>query len=291
MSASNKTMQNLRTKKPHTVPVVDEDLPATKQARVKAKKVMEQRNGQVNGRDASVTDFWLEELRQIDAKSDKERGEAVLSAAMKIHNIDSAVVCDFMRWLLDSGAWRSFTYPNGEHYEFREREFDYFVALIDVDPTIINAAARTINDGALQVALVEASLASQHWNPHDEERKQHPQGGLARPVDRSKRRSFDEIVATYPRLQVWLQKYGMSQTLGDVNLHSSAVRRKKVAKGMTTSAARRRVQFLATSADDEGLAKNIAGLLIKRGLADDVYRHLDSAKRRERRVRTRKAKK
>ena len=289
MSASNKTMQNLRTKQPHTVPVVDEDLPATKKARVRAKKVMEQRNGQVNGRDASVTDFWMEELRQLDARSDKERGEAVLSAAMKIHNIASAVVCDFMRWLLDSEAWRSFTYPNGDHYEFREQEFDYFVALLDVDPTINNAAARIVNDGPLQVALAEASLRRNGWNPHDDDK---PRGG-GFPCDRSKRRSHDEIIATYPRLEPWLEKYGMTW-LGGKKLHNSGDIRKKMARGIGATKAQGRLQFHTEGRHQEGLAQNIAGLLLKKGLADDVLKHLRAAQARERRAAkrdTRKVKK
>ena len=258
-------------------------------------KYLKQGN-RVNGRTVTVTELWLEELRQTDVGSDQNRGEAVLSASSKIKNVDSATIVDFMHWLLDSGAWRSFTYPNGEHFEFLEREFDYFCAQIDVDPNLVNEAARAVNDNALLVAMAEASLTTNGWNPHDVEHEVRPQGGRAPGPDRSKRRSVDEITATYPSLRPWLDKYALtgdrwSPPLGGKKLHESKRVRVAVGKGSTTSAAMVRQRFEVNGGQDTDLAELIARRLVEKDLADDVYRHLDAAKRKERRVRTTKAKK
>lgn len=257
---------------------------ARRAARAKAKAKLDAQGNIINGRQATSTDLWLEELRHIDVRDDSERGEAVLTAASAIQNVKSANIADFLRWLLDSGAWRSYTYPNGDHYEFREREFDYFCAQIDLDPTIANTAARAVDDNELLVAMTEASLVSRGWLAHDVERKP-AQGGGARP-DRSKRRSVDEITVTYPALRPWLEKYGFSpdgkwaHPLGGPALHGSKSMRAKVAKGASTTQAVGRRTWQACAFGEDDLATRIAEKLIKDGLADGVGRALAAERTR-----------
>ena len=261
---------------------------ARARSRVAAKNKLRESGNIINGREATSSDLWLEELRLIDTDTDETRGEAVLSASSAILNVKSYNIADFLRVLLKSDAWRSFTYPNGDHYEFREREFDYFCAHIDLDPRLATEATRLVGDQKLLVAMAEASLAPGHWNPHDEERE-----GVRQP-DRSKRRSIDEIIATYPRLEKWLKKYGYAHTLGGRALHASATVRQAYRKGKSLDEAKGRRQFKVNAGPETDLAELIATRLVEKGLADDVRKHLNAITARERRAasrNTRKAKK
>jgi hypothetical protein len=59
---------------------------------------------------------------------DKARGRAVLAAQAKIINNGAIVVQDEIARLLETGTWRSYTYPSGDHHEWLVREFDYFMS-------------------------------------------------------------------------------------------------------------------------------------------------------------------
>lgn len=59
--------------------------------------------------------------------SDKERGARILKARDKIINNGARLVEQEIRELLETGDWRSYTYPDGTHHEWLDREFDYFM--------------------------------------------------------------------------------------------------------------------------------------------------------------------
>ena len=138
--------------------------------------------------------------------------------------------------------------------------------------------------------MTEASLTAWNWKPTDEEGRPRPQGGHGPRPDRSKRRSIDEITATYPQLRPWLEKYGYSQTLGGTQLHDSKAVRAKVAEGVSVGQALRRRYWSASAVVDGDMAERIAEKLVTDGLADDVYKHLAAARARHLRS-TRKASK
>lgn len=60
-------------------------------------------------------------------ETDVDRGRFVLAARGDIVNNGARVVEDRIRELLETGAWRSYTYPDGTHHEWLDREFDYFM--------------------------------------------------------------------------------------------------------------------------------------------------------------------
>jgi hypothetical protein len=60
-------------------------------------------------------------------ETDTDRGRFVLAARGDIMNNGARVVEDRIRELLESGAWRSYTYPDGTHHQWLNREFDYFM--------------------------------------------------------------------------------------------------------------------------------------------------------------------
>jgi hypothetical protein len=60
--------------------------------------------------------------------TDEDRGKFLLTAHGQVVNNGAIKVEETFRDLLESGAWRSYTFPDGTHHEWLEREFDYFVS-------------------------------------------------------------------------------------------------------------------------------------------------------------------
>jgi hypothetical protein len=263
------------------------DAPARDRARNKAvaKRAAED-NWEKRDRFVTIDELWFDELQAAEVDTDENRGEAVAQAATMIRNVKSAQIVDYLRWILRTGLWRSYTYPNGDHFEFLEREFDYFCAQINIDPHLVNEAARSTGANDLLVELAEASLATSSWPAHDTEAETNldmPRRGSYLP-DRSKRRSVDEITRTYPTLGAWLERYGYSNALGGARLHLSKAVRSKVRKGATTGQARGRVEFRVESRDESRLPELIVDALVRKGLDADVYRLLRNAQRRQERA-------
>lgn len=69
-------------------------------------------------------------FRRLTGKSgsDTERGKLILESTSLIRNSGGFVIEDVIEDLLRSGAWRTYTFPNGTHHEWLDREFDYFVS-------------------------------------------------------------------------------------------------------------------------------------------------------------------
>lgn len=57
-----------------------------------------------------------------------------------IRNARFGEMVQHLEKLIDSGAWQDFTTPAGTHFEFRPCEFDYFLAVEEVDPTLVRTA-------------------------------------------------------------------------------------------------------------------------------------------------------
>lgn len=61
-------------------------------------------------------------------RTDAERGKLILESTSLIRNSGAFVIEDVIDDLLRSGAWRTYTFPDGTHHEWLDREFDYFVS-------------------------------------------------------------------------------------------------------------------------------------------------------------------
>lgn len=57
-----------------------------------------------------------------------------------IRNAEFGEMVGYVEELLQSGLWHDYTAPNGSRYQFRSHEFDYFLAVMEVDPTLIRYA-------------------------------------------------------------------------------------------------------------------------------------------------------
>ena len=64
----------------------------------------------------------------LPVDTDEDRGKFLLTAHSEVINHGATIVEETFRDLLESGAWRSYTFPDGTHHEWLEREFDYFVS-------------------------------------------------------------------------------------------------------------------------------------------------------------------
>lgn len=188
------------------------------------------------------------------AKTPDDRGRLVLSMVSTVRNLKSENILDIIETVFDGDTWRDYTYPNGDHFEFRAREFDYFLAQIDVDPQLVREACRNTSRRDLEARLVEASLTRV-----DEER-----------------RSVEEITATYPQLGPWLDKYGV-RTLGNKMAYGAQPQRARLAVGEAPQGKRYYWSVAVASGPDvqvepsrEDYIRKIAEKLVKDGLAEEV---------------------
>ncbi len=57
-----------------------------------------------------------------------------------IRNAEFGETVAYVEELLQSSLWQDYTAPNGSRYQFRSHEFDYFLAVMEIDPTVIRYA-------------------------------------------------------------------------------------------------------------------------------------------------------
>ena len=188
-----------------------------------------------------ATDRWLQELTALagGVENESDRGQFLQRVHSAVANLKHDNIADLVGLILDTGAWRSYTYPNGEHYEFRAREFDYFLAQQDIDPRMVRDAASYAEDGELRALLVESSLD----------------------VVNEDRRSVEEITEAYPKLRPWLEKYGL-RVLGPKTAYENPAARERVKAGKTAEPFRARWYF--PDPDPTAMAKTIAARLRER---------------------------
>lgn len=69
-------------------------------------------------------------FRRLTGKTetDTDRGRLILESTSLIRNSGAFVIEDVIEDLLRSGSWRAYTFPDGTHHEWLDREFDYFVS-------------------------------------------------------------------------------------------------------------------------------------------------------------------
>lgn len=191
--------------------------------------------------DPGTTDRWLHRLatRADQLCTGNDRGEFNLAVRSAVRNLRSDNIVDLIRLFVTSGSWRDYQYPNGDRYQFRAHEFDYFLAQQDIDPRLVADAAVHCNDHELRALLVEASLDT---------------------VDEH-RRSIPDIVATYPMLQSWLTKYGQ-RTLGPTAAYQHTSARAALRTGASANSARRQTFWKVTLTGDADPAAAIAAKLL-----------------------------
>jgi hypothetical protein len=122
-------------------------------------------------------------LHGLPVDTDEDRGKFLLTAHSEIVNNGTSKVEEAFRDLLESGAWRSYTFPDGTHHTWLEREFDYFVSswLASQDDQRWESVRRNLVSRDVIMAMADHS------------------GG---PVARNERRSIDDVREQFPGVGV-----------------------------------------------------------------------------------------
>lgn len=118
-------------------------------------------------------------LHGLPVDTDEQRGQFLLTAHSEVINNGSTKVEEAFRDLLETDAWRSYTYPDGTHHEWLEREFDYFVSawLASQDDQRWETTRRNIVSRDVIVAMADHSggaIAHGERRPLEEVRRQFP---------------------------------------------------------------------------------------------------------------------
>lgn len=72
--------------------------------------------------------------------------EQISKLISRIRNARFGEMVNHLEQLIDSGEWRDFTTPAGTHFRFRDCEFDYFLAAMEIDPTLVRWAYLKADD-------------------------------------------------------------------------------------------------------------------------------------------------
>lgn len=139
------------------------------------------------------TSAAIERLIDVTTMPDgtaEDRGLKVLAAASAVRNVNADMVSDHVRVLLATSAWRDYVLPNGNRYQWRSQEFDYFLSAAGLDPVLVDHVVRGSGDRALLVAVAEATS-----DRHDADR-----------------RSLSEVSSTYPDIANRLCRHPLAGT-------------------------------------------------------------------------------
>lgn len=201
----------------------------------------------------------------------------VVGLVSKVRNARYGEMVTYLETLIDSGDWRDFTTPAGTRFQFRECEFDYFLLMMEVDPTIVRHAYLHADDVdglvAKQLRLADitgrgkgADGARRPWKQVTDELEGEPSGAAAR------------IRAAQDNAGSWFvtKRTGM--------LARDAARRRKAEQGKPVLRDRPNEKVWRVRwSDDKSTAEAIAEkLLAEPELAEEVCKQLDQPPFRKR---------
>jgi hypothetical protein len=66
--------------------------------------------------------------------------ERVATLISQVRNARFGEMVSYLEELINTGIWQDFTTPEGTHFEFRDGEFDYFLAAMEIDPEVVKRA-------------------------------------------------------------------------------------------------------------------------------------------------------
>jgi hypothetical protein len=193
----------------------------------------------------------------------------------RIRNAKFGEMVEHLEQLIDSGDWRDFTTPVGTHFLFRAKEFDYFLAAQEIDPTVVRYAylkAEGIADLlAKQLRLADITGRAQR---------------RGEPPDRNDRRPAEEVARAYAadpsgagaRIQAWREAKATIVTEPTSRAARDPERREAVESGRIRNRSHRhswRVEWEDETATAE---KIVAKLLRDPELAWEVEKRLTAAR-------------
>ena len=189
----------------------------------------------------------------------------------RIRNAKFGEMVEHLEQLIESGIWRDFKTPVGTHFVFRAKEFDYFLAAQEIDPTVVRYAylkAEGIEDlSAKQLRLADIT-------------------GRGKKAPSDERRSAAEVARLYgadpsgagARIRAWHETN--SAVVSDPIRRAAAARnpeqREALESGQATQR-RPRHSWRVEWENDRATAEMIATKLLRDpALAREVYKRLHS---------------
>ena len=209
------------------------------------------------------------------------RYQRVAELVSRVRNAKFADIVAHLEQLIDSELWQDFTTPVGTHFEFRAKEFDYFLAAQEVDPTIVRTAYLKAEDvdglATKQMHLADITGRGEDVN--------------------GDRRARNEVAAIYDtdpsgagaRIRAWGEASAAVVTEGMARVARDQKRRSALESGRRVLLETRK-RWEVRWTDDRSPAEVIASrLFADPALAHEVYKILDAAESRRRYDQTRRS--
>ena len=235
-------------------------------------------------RKASQVSGWEHLLAEIDGrerKTAKQRGEVILALDSAAHNTDYMLIVSVIERFLEDDLWlKPYILPGMPKTElvWLPGEFDYFLAARNLDPKAIKRHAQMLNRGDLVVTMADAMhVPLNSLVGYDETGKQLY---AVNDLSWSKpgwRRSLDEVCEAHPleeaMIRQWFKRYAGSRGVNVMGSMDGKARENTLnGKGVKSHQG----NFKVAWTDEQDPAWNIASLLQKRGLAEQVMELLQS---------------
>lgn len=163
--------------------------------------------------------------------------ERVAELISHIRNARYGEMVEHSERLIDSGAWRDYTTPIGTHFQFESCEFDYFLAVQEVDPTLVRHAYASAADPPKLLRLADITG-----------RGQTPNNGDRRPAEEVAKLYVTDPSGAAARIEAWRDVSVVAPTVS--RIAGSKTARAAVEAGKEPVRARPRRQWRAERHDD-----------------------------------------
>lgn len=104
----------------------------------------------------------------------ESRYERIARLISQVRNAKFGQMVSYLEELISTGEWRDFTTPSETHFEFRACEFDYFLAVMEIDPDMVRQSysrARDIDGLAAKRTRLADITGRGERPPHKEDRR------------------------------------------------------------------------------------------------------------------------
>jgi hypothetical protein len=208
--------------------------------------------------------------------------EQIAKLVSSIRNAKFGQMVAYVEQLIDAEDWRDFSTPVGTHFVFHPKEFDYFLAAQDLDPTTIRHAYAHAKD-------VEEMVAKRIRLADVTGRGAAPQNGDRRAPNEAASAYDGDPSGAGGRIRAWHQAKAIVVTDATSRAARHPERRKALLAGDLPSPRPRR-KWGVEWEDERSTAEMIAARLMKDPeLAHEVYKILDAAESRRRYDQTRRS--
>jgi hypothetical protein len=184
------------------------------------------------------------------------RYEDIAKLISRIRNAKYGEMVGYLEQLVESGDWREFTTPAGTAFRFRECEFDYFLATMEIDPTLVRHAYLHAKDveGLAKRRMRLADITGRGAKSQPDYRREAED--VAREYD-------NDPAGAGARIRAWKRVGSAVVTSRDAKLAADPKRRKQVDAGKKVPRTEpNRKRWMVEWRDDRTVADVIAAKLL-----------------------------